>query len=107
VLLMPSSWNWGAFASLLFIDILFLTLLSVFSRRAQWASLHILSVAAGGALAYGLHAFVETPVAGGSGMLARGGNVLFLAAAIALIAAGAKRSSTFLQRDTQAGISAT
>jgi RsiW-degrading membrane proteinase PrsW (M82 family) len=60
--------------------------------------LHTLSLAAGGALAYGIHAFWETPVAGGNGALARVGNAVFLAAATALICAGVIRTSSFTKR---------
>jgi hypothetical protein len=80
------------------VDVLFLAFVFALSRRTQWRPLLTLSLAAGGALAYGLHAFGETPVAGGSGALARIGNVLFLALAVALIAAGAKRCSSFMKQ---------
>jgi hypothetical protein len=98
VLLTPNGWNWGAVAALLVIDGLFLTFVFVLSRRSQWTPLHTLSLAAGGALAYGIHAFWETPVAGGNGTLARLGNAVFLAAAIALICAGVIRTSSFTKR---------
>jgi hypothetical protein len=98
VLLIPSGWNWRAVTAMLFVDFLFLSLMLALSGRTQWTPLHQLSLAAGGALAYGLHAFVETPVAGGSGMLARLGNVLFLVLAVALIAWGAKHSSFFMKQ---------
>lgn len=100
VLLTPDRWNWGAFAAVLIADVLFLAFVYTLSRRTHWTPLHTLSLAAGGALAYGLHAFFEIPVAGGSGMLARIGNALFLAIAIALIATGAKHSSSFREQDT-------
>lgn len=98
VLLTPNGWNWGAVAALLVVDGLFLTFVFLLSRRSQWTPLHTLSLAAGGALAYGIHAFWETPVAGGNGALARVGNAVLLAAAIALIWAGVTRTSSFTKR---------
>jgi hypothetical protein len=93
VLLAPPMWGWGAVCALLGIDVCFLGLVWVLSRREGWTALHTLSVGAGGALAYGLHAFIENPVAGGTGMLARVGNAIFLAGAVGLIVAGVKRTS--------------
>jgi len=82
---------------MLAIDIVFLAPVFVLSRRAAWTPLHILSLAAGGALAYGTHAFLQPPVAGGSNLVvARIGNVIFLAAAVAVIVAGARRTARFV-----------
>ena len=92
VLVVPPKWNWGAFAAMAALDLLFLGIVSVFSRRASWSPLHTFSLAAGGALAYGLHAFFETPAVGGSGAIARVGNTIFLALALSIIAIGAKRT---------------
>jgi hypothetical protein len=93
VLIIPPKWNWGAVAAMAALDLLFLGMIAVFSRRASWSPLHTFSLAAGGALAYGLHAFFETPAVGGSGAIARIGNTIFLALALALIAIGCKRTS--------------
>ncbi len=93
VLLAPPRWGWGAFSALSFVDVIFLILLFLFSRRIEWKPLHTFSVAAGGAFAYGFHAFMETPVIGGIGAAARAGNVIFLAAAAGMIFVGAKRLS--------------
>ena len=103
VLLDPPILNWGAVAIMLVIDVLFLGIVFVLSRRAAWTPLHILSLAAGGAVAYGTHAFLQPPVAGGANHLvtARIGNAVFLAAAIALIAAGALRTARSLRAAPQ------
>lgn len=95
--------NWGAVVIMLVIDFLFLLVVSVFSRRAAWTPLHILSLAAGGAIAYGTHAFLQPPVAGAANHLlaARIGNAVFLAAALALIAAGALRTARSLRAAPQ------
>jgi hypothetical protein len=97
VLIIPFVFNWGAVALMLAIDIFFLASVFVLSRHAAWTPLHILSLAAGGALAYGTHAFLQPPVAGGSNLVvARIGNVIFLAAAVAVIVAGARRTARFV-----------
>lgn len=103
VLVDPPMLNWGAVVVMLVIDFVFLLAVSVLSRRAAWSPLHVLSLAAGGAVAYGLHAFLQPPVAGGGGHIvaARIGNCVFLAAAVALIAAGAARTARSLHRMPQ------
>jgi hypothetical protein len=95
VLFTPPVWNWGAVAAILAIDLAFLVFVRVLSQRATWTLLHTLSLAAGGALAYGLHAFIPKPLFGAV-LAARIGNIVFLAAAIALIAAGARRTARSL-----------
>jgi len=92
VMFTPPAWNWSAFAAILTIDLVFLLFVGVLSRRVDWTPLHTFSLAAGGALAYGLHAFVARPVIG-AGLSARIGNVIFLAAALAVIFAGARRTA--------------
>ncbi len=101
VLIDPPTLNWGAVAIMLAIDVAFLASVRVLSRRAAWTPLHVLSLAAGGAVAYGAHAFLAQPVAGGSGLVARIGNAVFLAAALAVIAAGAARSARALRATPQ------
>jgi hypothetical protein len=86
----PSSWGWGAVGTMLAIDVIFLGMVWILSRRSRWSALHVLSVAAGGAVAYGVHAFVAKPLIGGV-VWARISNAVFLMAAIAVIFLGAKR----------------
>ena len=88
----PSRWGWGAVGTMLAIDVIFLGLVWILSRRTGWGPLHILSLAAGGAVAYGVHAFLQKPLLGGV-VWARIGNAVFLAAAIGVIALGVKRVS--------------
>lgn len=97
ILITPNAWNWGAFAIQLAIDVVFLLSVAVLSNRAAWTPLHTLSLGAGGAFAYGIHAFIEIPVFGGTGLTARVGNIIFLAIAAAIIAAGAMRTSRWLK----------
>ena len=74
------------------VDAVFLLMVYAFSSRRSWTLLHTLSLGAGGAVAYGLHAFLERAFGGGL-VLARVGNVIFLAIALVLIAVGAKRTA--------------
>lgn len=90
VLYTPPRWGWGAVGGLLFLDAAFLTLVHLCSRRASWSPLHALSIAAGGALSYGVHAFTQRPLVGGVvGM--RISNTILLAAALWLVSRGAMR----------------
>jgi hypothetical protein len=99
VMFTPPAWNWGAVAAILAVDLAFLLFVHVLSRRIDWTPLHTFSLAAGGALAYGLHAFVARPIIG-AGLSARIGNVIFLAAALAVIFAGARRTARSLSATT-------
>jgi hypothetical protein len=92
----PMRWGWGAVGAMLAVDAVFLLMVYVLSRRAGWTLLHTLSLGAGGAVAYGLHAFRQTPFGGGPA-LARVGNVIFLAIALVLIAIGAKRTAALAE----------
>ena len=90
VMYTPPKWGWAAVCALLAIDAVFLVLLTWVSRQTGWSALHTLSLAAGGALAYGIHAFTGRPLVGGLlGM--RISNTVFLAAAVCLIWLAARR----------------
>lgn len=93
--LVPMRWGWGAVATMLTVDAVFLLIVYALSSRRSWTLLHALSLGAGGAVAYGLHAFRQTPFGGGP-VLARVGNVIFLAIALALIAVGARRTAALV-----------
>ena len=85
--------GWGEVAILLGLDLAMLGLVLFWSRRAGWALRHKLALAAGAALAYGWHAFVQKAVVPTTALNMRMGNAVFLAGAIALIWLGAKRTS--------------
>jgi hypothetical protein len=91
----PLTWGWAAVGALLAIDAVFLVLVAFFSRQIGWSALHTLSLAAGGALCYGIHAlFVQRPLVGGLlGM--RISTTVFLAAAVWLMWLGARRVIRF------------
>ncbi|MGC1362558.1 MAG: hypothetical protein WA419_09460 [Silvibacterium sp.] len=86
----PPKWGWAAVATLVAVDAVFLVLITFFSRQARWSALHTLSLAAGAALAYGIHAFTQRPLVGGL-LWMRISNTVFLAAAVWLIWLGASR----------------
>jgi hypothetical protein len=92
VLLTPPVWKWGAFAAMLAVDLLFLSLAWLLSRRSGWTPLHTLSLGAGGALAYGVHAFFGEMVVKCPPAVVRGSNAVMLAFALALIVAGVLRT---------------
>jgi hypothetical protein len=92
VLLTPPGWKWGAFAAMLALDLLFMSLVWLLSRRSGWTALHTLSLGAGGALAYGIHAFFGEMVVKSQPLVVRGSNAVMLAFALALIAAGVLRT---------------
>lgn len=98
ILLTPKSWNWGAAVLILAVDLCMIGLVVFWSRRIGWNMRHKLALAAGAALAYGWHAFIETPVIAGSIALVRFGNVIFALGAIALIFFAAKRTVAWLDR---------
>lgn len=85
--------GWGAVAILLGVDAAFLAMVWMISRSSRWTPLHILSLGAGGALVYGVHAFLQIPAVGGGGVLARVGNVVFLIIAVVLVWLAAKRTA--------------
>ena len=91
VLKAPPMWGWGAVGLLLTFDVVFLVLAAFFSRQEGWNGLHVLSLAAGGALDYGIRAFTARPLAGGPQWW-HISNTVFLGAALWLIWLGARRA---------------
>jgi hypothetical protein len=98
--LVPMRWGWGAVAAMLAVDAVFLLLVYVLSSRRNWTLLHTFSLGAGGAVAYGLDAFRQTPFRAGP-VLARVGNVIFLGIALVLITLGAKRTGALTREDVR------
>ena len=88
--LKAKDWGWSAAGAMLTFDAVFLVLVIFFSRQGGWSPLHTLSLAAGGALDYGIHAFAAKPVAGGLRWMLIS-HVVFLVAALWVIWVGARR----------------
>ena len=93
-LFVPKDWGWGAVAALLYLDLTMIVLVLVWSRRSAWGMKHRLALAAGAALAYGWHAFLQHPAVGEMDSSIRVGNAIFLLGAVALIWFAAKRANT-------------
>jgi hypothetical protein len=93
IFLTPPNLNWGAVAFMLVVDAAFLAFAGLFSSCADWTALHTLSLAAGGAIFYGVHAFIQPPVVGkASHAVVLAGHCILLAACIALIAMAVHRT---------------
>lgn len=90
VLKAPPTWGWVAVGAMLTFDTVFLVLVAFFSRQTGWSALHVLSLAAGGALDYGIRAFTAKPLIGGLVWM-RVSNTVCFAAAVWLIWLGASR----------------
>lgn len=98
VLKAPPMWGWAAVAVMFMLDVVFLVLVTFFSRQTGWSGLHVLSLAAGGALDYGIRAFTAKPLIGGL-LWMRISNTICLAAAVWLIWLGTRRIIRY-QRET-------
>jgi hypothetical protein len=91
ILTIPKSWGWWAAALILGLELSVAALVLVLSRRTAWRPAHQLALAAGAALTYAWHAFIEPPVVGGTGIDVRIGNAVFALGAVLLIAFAARR----------------
>jgi hypothetical protein len=85
-------WNWAAPAFMLAVDLAFLVGLWLFSHRSAWTPLHTLSVGAGGAIVYGVHAFIGKPIIPCPKGIALASHVLFLVLALAVVALAVRRT---------------
>jgi hypothetical protein len=90
-LIVPRAWGWGAVAIYLAVDVAVIFLVAGMSRRSGWDGSHRLALAAGAALAYGWHAFLQMPVDGTKGIAIRASNAVCLLVVLALIAYAARR----------------
>ena len=97
VLTIPKAWGWGAFAALLILDFCALAAILFWGRQVSWNRRHKQALAAGAALAYAWHAFLQHPVVGGSMAGVRIGNVVFALGALWLIQLSGKRASAFVK----------
>jgi len=94
-MIVPKEWGWGAVAALLALIVLMLGVVLAWARNGDLTLAHQLALGAGAALAYGWHAFLQTPAVGGVGPSVRVGNAFFLAGAIGLIALAASRTAAW------------
>ena len=90
-LVIPLSWSWWAVLAYLALDITAVLLVMRWSHRTDWRAIHKLSLAGGAAMAYAIHAFIETPSVGHSGVITRIGNLVFAFLAASLLVVGARK----------------
>jgi hypothetical protein len=90
-------WNWAAVVFMLAADLVFLVGLGLFSQCSDWTPLHTLSIGAGGALLYGVHAFMQPPVVPCPKWVVLPSHILFLVLALAVIALSVRRTRHSLQ----------
>jgi hypothetical protein len=81
---------------MLAVDVVFLTIVATLSRSPEWTPLHTLGLAAGGAIEYGVHAFMAWPFGASTRAAGWLGNVIFLAIAVVLIAIGVRRTQALV-----------
>ena len=92
-LITPRTWAWGAVAIYLALDLIVIVVITAMSRRSGWTGSHRLALAAGAALAYGWHAFIQRPVSGETGLVVRGSNAVCLLTVVAVIFYAARRQA--------------
>ena len=92
-LIIPRGWGWGAVAIYLALDLAVITAVTSMSHRSGWDGLHRLGLAAGAALAYGWHAFLQNPVDGTTGLTIRVSNAICLLVVLALITFAARHQA--------------
>jgi hypothetical protein len=95
-LVVPNSWGWWAVALYLLLDSAVIAAVFIQSHRTGWDARHRLALAAGAALAYAWHAFIQAPAVGGTHnlRLVRIGNVIFAAALLVLLLIAARRTTS-------------
>jgi hypothetical protein len=101
-LVVPNTWGWWAVALYLLLDAAVIAAVFVLSHRTGWDARHRLALAAGAALAYAWHAFIQTPAVGGAHSLrtVRIGNTIFAAALLVLLTIAARRTASQVTRDS-------
>jgi len=97
-LTVPRAWAWGAVAIYVALDLTVIFVITGMSRRSGWGGSHRLALAAGAALAYGWHAFLQMPVDGTRGVSIRASNAVCLLITLAVITYAARRQAARAQR---------
>ncbi len=88
----PIQLNWVAVAWILAADLVFLLLVWVFSRYKGWSPFHTFSIAAGGAVFYGVHAFMQGSVVPTPKRIVLLSHALCLVLTLAFIATAVRRT---------------
>ena len=92
-LLVPNRLGWWAVAIYLVLDLTMIVIVGRWSRHQTWGATHRLALAAGAALSYAWHAFLQNPVVGGSKEIAFISHVVFAGCLLVLLAIAARRVS--------------
>jgi hypothetical protein len=92
-LITPPAWAWGAVAIYIALDLIVIAIVTAMSRRSGWGGSHRLALAAGAALAYGWHAFIQKPVDGSTGPTVWASHAVCLLIALAVIFFATRRQS--------------
>jgi len=95
-LIVPRTWAWGAVAIYIALDLTVIFVITAMSRLSAWGGIHRLALAAGAALAYGWHAFLQAPVDGTTGITIRASNAVCLLVVLVLIAYAARRQVRYV-----------
>lgn len=100
--------GWAAVAIMAGADLFFLLCLWGLSHRCDWTPLHTLSVAAGGAVLYGVHAFLGHPVVPSRPWVVLLSHVVFLGLAIAVVVLAVRRTRAWMsaERESAAAVQA-
>ena len=94
-LMVPKAWGWLAVGIYVVLDLVMIALISVMSGRSGWDSRHRLGLAAGAALTYAWHSFIQMPAVGSAGTGFRIGNAIFAAGLLILLFFAARRTSRY------------
>jgi hypothetical protein len=94
----PRTWAWGAVGIYLMLYFAMIGFVYVASHHQGWDGRHRLALAAGAALAYAWHAFIQQPAVGKTGLWLRVGNAVFAVGLIILLFFAARRTSAWARR---------
>lgn len=92
----PPQAGWTAVAIMAAADLLFLMGLWGLSRRPAWTPLHTLSIGAGGAIFYGVHAFAGHPVVRSRPWVVLLSHTIFFALAVGVVVTAVRRTRAWM-----------
>lgn len=93
-LIVPNQWGWWTVCLYLVLDVSMILVIRTWSRAQGWGPGHRLVLSGGAALAYGWHAFVETPAVGGPN---HAGNAVFAGGLLITLVAAALKTRVGVQ----------
>lgn len=96
-ILVPKDWGWIAVGIYLALDVIVIAAVWRMSQDSAWDATHRLALAAGAALTYAWHSFIQNPAVGAGGVSFRVGNAIFAAGLVVLLVFAARKTSRFVQ----------